>query len=206
MSHNIETRTYPENVDRRKVSDILDTYVSQRTIEEGGGGLPSNIRWLEREPICNSESEAEGKIKALDKGWYDCLAVRYYHSKNNGPVSSAALTNACETVNKAQKDYNTLKDTARAEFFNRKSEFVGCKNCGSKLSLIELKRLEKTNCPLCGGNLLSPTITDRLMKAHDKIVKAQKKQAAERAKAEAKRIKADKNREVRWLVKFEYHT
>ncbi len=208
MSHNIEYRDYPEKVDRVKITDALDDYVSHCTWREGGGGLPSEIRWLDREPIYGSREEAEERIETLDKGWYDCLAVRYRKSSKKGadPGNSSAVQKAFIAVKKAREDYLALKDKAQKDFFNRKSEFVGCRECGSKISLRHLKRAV---CPVCGKTLLSPTMADRIEKAQKRVVAMQEKHKDEYSKARKKSDelgRQDKSGEVRWLVKFEYHT
>ena len=77
MGHNIEYYEYPESVDKNKVYSELGTMVYYRCIQEGG--RLSAIRWLESSaPILNGRAAAEEYIKAYDKGWYDCLAVRFH--------------------------------------------------------------------------------------------------------------------------------
>lgn len=196
MSHNIKTRDYPENVNKRSVQDEWDHYAAMEDWQEGCSGV-SPIRWLENE-ICDSYEEAEDRIEKLDRGWYDCLAVKYRETE---PVrTSKARETAGKRVNQAQEHYNNLKKKVNDDFFACTSEFVGCKECGSKLAR---KRLNKPTCPLCGRNLLSETATTRLMNAHDKIIEAQERQQ-ECIKADEKRAK--KTGKLRWLVKVEYHT
>ena len=45
------------------------------------GGHLSKIRWIDSEP-CANEDEARIRIEHLDKGWYDCIAVKYYDAYN----------------------------------------------------------------------------------------------------------------------------
>lgn len=201
MSHEVKYYDYPEKINRKSVQETLDRYVAMEDYQEGCTGLSSPIRWLESISPCSSYEEAQDRIKANDKGWYDSLAVRYKITRAVMPTKG--MTNAADAVNKAQKAYNELKDKLNADFFGCTSEYVGCKECGSKLKRSLLK---KPNCPLCGRNLLSDTATTRLMNAKERIVNLQKRQKDEVLKEQKKAVKADKNAEVRWLVKIEYHT
>ncbi len=201
MSHEIRYFDYPENCNRKAVQAECNYLAAMDDWQEGCSGLCRDIRWLDNVPIYESYYEAFKTIDKLEKGDYDQLAVRYY---DNPPAeSSKGLQKAYGAVNAARANYNILKQRTDAMFWNRKSEFVGCKECGSKLRVSLLK---KTNCPLCGRNLLSETDTDRLMKAHDKIVEAQKKAKEAEKKDQARTQAKAKNRKVRWLVKIEYHT
>ena len=202
MSHVVKYFDYPESVNRNSVQAECDHLAAMDDWEEGCSGLNADIRWLEREPICNSYEEAEERIGQLDKGWYDQLAVRYYEAKDGVKKQSKAYENAVQMLTNANQAQQDLKVKIREAFFNRKSEFVGCKQCGSKLSI---KYLSKTNCPLCGRNLLSETDTDRLMKADQRRLEAQKRVTEEEKKDSLRIAKQAKNRQVRWLVKIEYH-
>ena len=200
MGHNVIYHDYPENVNRKAVQADMDHYAAMEDWQEGCLGVRP-IRWLDSQTICQNSDEAETLIDKLDRGNYDCLAVRYY--ENTPLQASKGSEKARNAVNEAQKAYNAAKVKIEAAFLGAKSEYVGCKECGSKLKRSLLK---KTNCPLCGRNLLSETDTTRLMNAHDRIVNAQKKQKEFIGKEQKKAEKAAKNRKVRWLVKVEYHT
>ena len=75
MGHTIQHYDYPGNADTKKVEQELENYVAKRCFQEGGH--LSKIRWIDSEP-CANEDEARIKIEHLDKGWYDCIAVKYY--------------------------------------------------------------------------------------------------------------------------------
>lgn len=200
MGHNIKLRDYPLSVNRKEVQAGWNNYAAHEDWQEGCSGV-SPIRWLDSEPICESYEEAEHRIEQLDKGWYDCLAVRYYETPPQ--TTTATLDRASVAVNNAQKAYNELKDKADRDFYNLESEYVGCKGCGSRL---KRNLLRHSYCPLCGESLLSKTMQDRIAKSHDRLQSTQKKQKEEQEKAQKRAAKAIKNREVRWLVKIEYHT
>ena len=79
MGHTIQHYDYPGNADTKKVEQELANYVAKRCFQEGGH--LSKIRWIDSEP-CANEDEARIKIEHLDKGWYDCIAVKYYDAYN----------------------------------------------------------------------------------------------------------------------------
>ena len=76
--HNIRYRDYEEKVNRKKVEKELNKIVAWESRYEGGGGLLTPVRWLDWEPICETDSDALELIRKRDMGWYDALAVRYY--------------------------------------------------------------------------------------------------------------------------------
>lgn len=62
-----------------------------------------------------------------------------------------------------------------------KAEFIGCKNCGSRLAKKYVKVVRKTcRCPLCGASLFSKTAQARIKSAEDRISKIEKELKAER--------------------------
>lgn len=197
--HNILTQSYPENVDKKKVQADWDHYAAMEDWQEGSTGV-SPIRWLDTDPK-NGLEKAEEYIREKDRGWYDCLAVRYYEDVVVKPTKS--MENAKAAKNAAEKHYAELQKKINDDFFNARSATVGCAECGSKLNR---KYLKKPTCPLCGRNLLSETATQRLMNAHDKIGAASAKVAQLYKSEKQKAEKAIKNRKVKWLVKIEYHT
>ena len=75
MGHTVTYYEYPETVDRKKIEADLSTYVEKECWQDGGH--MSKIRWFNDAP-CAIEDEAREKIGQLDKGWYDCLAVKFY--------------------------------------------------------------------------------------------------------------------------------
>lgn len=75
MAHNILMRDYENSVSRQKVQKAMDNYAAMEDWQEGCTGV-NPIRWIES-PVLTNREEAEKYIKAHDRGWYDCLAVRY---------------------------------------------------------------------------------------------------------------------------------
>lgn len=192
MSHNIEHYDYPEHVDKRIVDNNLNIHVKQATWAEGGGGLPSAIRWLDA--VCESYEDAEEYIKAHDKGWYDQLAVKYKeYPTTKETQTQKELEERCIKLEDMRNEY--IKEHS---IKNRKSEFIGCPNCGSK---IKVSFLRTEYCPVCKTDLRPKSTIDKIKK-YDERIKAAYKQLDENRRKSAMKYKP----KIRWLVKIEYHT
>lgn len=192
--HNIEFFEYSENVNRAKVQKDLDNYVAHADWQEGASGLPNPIQWKDGS-VYEDRDAAERAIEIADKSrWYNCMAVKFKEYPR--PKPSKELTELRERVRKARDAYTTLQQEVSIQ--NRKSEFIGCPNCGSSL---RREKLRSQNCPLCGVDLRSKTSLERLAKANERI-----------KDTEVQIIKKERELErkgkptVKWLVKIEYHT
>ena len=192
--HNIERYTYNENVDRKKVESELSTYVSHETWREGGGGLPSPIRWLDI--VCSNYEKALQYIEDHDKGWYDQLAVKFREYPKLEP-SKTMISLDERRKNELSKKVEYAKAHSVSTF---KAEYIGCPECGSKLKKALLRG---ENCPLCRAELRSKTTMETLKRYDNNVHELDEKIKAERLKMEQKNIaKAS----IKWLVKIEYHT
>jgi len=189
MSHNIQHYSYPENCDRAKVKAEIDHFVAMEDYQEGCTGLYRPIRWIET-TICGDYEEAIKTIVKLDRGDYDNVAVRYYNSL---PYSDAKT-----------KELQTKKDIAYAKYREAenvvypktvKAAYITCKVCGSKLSRT---RLAGNNCPLCKNSLCPDSFKEKVDAAKNRFTKASENLR--------KYVKSKAQKEVLWLVKFEYHT
>lgn len=192
--HNIEHYTYSENVNKSKVEAELNNHVSYETRREGGGGLNSPIRWIN--DICNSKEEAEVYIRNHDKGWYDQLAVMYREVPLGDPTKK--IQDLKTKLNETRTKYNEMQ--RKVVFQDFKSDFVGCKNCGSKLST---KYLKSNGCPLCGNDMRSQTTLNSLARLKEKGIALEQQLNEEVNKVRMKNVKKGT---IKWLVKIEYHT
>lgn len=109
MGHTIQYYDYPENTDKKKVEQELANYVAKRCFQEGGH--LSKIRWIDSEP-CANDDEAHEKIERLDKGWYDCIAVKYYDAYNVPETEKIKALRAANT-----QAYCKYKELASAFHF-----------------------------------------------------------------------------------------
>lgn len=189
MSHNVECFTYPKNVNKAKVQKDLDNYVAHVDWQEGCGGLYNKIRWLDSK-VYASHDEAIEAIERLDKGAYDQLAVLFYDVES---VRDDKVKDLQAKEIEARKEYERRDN----ELYPKKvtADYIGCKKCGSRLA----RKLLYTNfCPVCKGDFRSETALKSIEAAKAKWNKARDNVCAYIEK------KGKKN--VRWLVKIEYHT
>ena len=189
MGHNIEHYTYKENVSKKKIQAELDNYVKHCTWQEGGSGT-GGIRWIDH-VVCKNYEEAKEYIEKHDRGWYDCLAVRYYEYINAPDnVKLKELHDASQAaMNEWGKRDHALYPAALT------SSLITCKRCGSKLSR---EWLHKNVCPVCGVDLRPEHIMKSIEAAKNKYLRAHEKEEEYRQKHLKK--------EPYWLVKIEYHT
>lgn len=182
--HNIEYFDYKENIDQRKVINEVADYIN-RNGEYGG----EDIRWC-RETICSDRDEAKKWIEEHDKGWYDQLAVKYYSSINTKTAKTEELD---KKIKEAYDIYLQRNNACYPK--TRTSEFIGCGKCKSRLAS---KYLSGNFCPVCRTDLRPDTTLKAIAAAKTKWENAQK--------AKKEYIDKHSKKEVRWLVKIEYHT
>ena len=77
--HNIRHFDYHCTCSKKQVQKSIDNFVSREDYQEGAVGLPQPIRWIDR--LFPNRDEALDYIESHDRGWYDCLAVRYKKSR-----------------------------------------------------------------------------------------------------------------------------
>ena len=188
--HQICYDNFPISTPKERIEKVLN----DRAERDGdGGGLYARIRFVDL--TFDSEEEAGKYIQANDTGWYDQLAVKYRLQKDFKP--SKALSNLKARVAKAHTEYNNL--ACNFHFANHKSEFIGCKRCGSKISL---KYLRRNACPVCGFDMRPKTTLDKIEALKLNYDELQK---AAHDKEHEERMKSIKKAETFWLVKTEYH-
>ena len=189
MSHNIEYYSYPENCDRAKVKAEIDHFVAMEDYQEGCTGLYHPIRWIETEIYPDYETAVK-VIEKLDRRDYDNLAVRYMDYE---VYTDKKVEELQRKVWDAYKELNRRNNIIYASTV--KAAYITCKVCGSRLSRTHLMT---NKCLLCGADMRPDTLKKSVDTAKKKWETAQKNLVVYQRK------KAKKN--VRWLVKFEYHT
>lgn len=191
MGHVVNLRSYEESVSKEVIMEELDEEAIYES--DSRSGLPNSIRWLT--PVLNSYEEAEQYIEKNDRQWYDQLAVRYKYI----PIAKPSKTyKTLETkLDEAYKKYREADNLVAFKDF--KSEYVGCKHCGSKLNT---KYMKSNKCPLCHAEMRPQSTLDKIKHLHDKCQELEKKLKEEEDKL---RTKNAKNAEIYWLVKYEYH-
>lgn len=195
MGHVVRTEVYDENVDKKSVQSEWDAVARHAGYKEGASGLLSPIRWIDK--TLPDVEAAEAYIDSHDKGWYDQLAVKFLDYSEVKVKETKAYEKLVEKRIDAIRRMNDLEHTFH--FANVKSAFIGCKNCGSKISS---KYLRTNYCPVCNYDMRPETVQERIKKARQNAKELEKKLAEEQRKMEKKQKKSAK---VRWLVKVEWH-
>lgn len=188
MSHNIKHATYPENVNKNKVQKEWDHYVKMEDWQEGSGGLPNKIRWIE-DTIYASRSDAYAAIAKMDKGWYDQLAVKFYESDID--PSDHHWIDLNERMAAATKELENRKNILYPATLQ--SNLITCKNCNSKLARTYLN---SNFCPVCNTDLRPESMKTSIKAAKSKY---------DHRVSEIEKYKS-RHKKVNWLVKIEYHT
>lgn len=194
MGHEIITYTHDVGTSKIEMNRIAHETAIYRS--DSRSELPSDIRFID--VVCKDIKEAEAKIESLDDGWYDQLAVKYYEYKK--VKETRKIEQLRERISREETSLKKYKEDNHLS--NRKSDFVGCTGCGSK---VHKKYIDKDNwnyncCPLCRTNLSSNTLKESLEKKSDNI-----EQLTERL---AKEIDANNKKgkpTLKWLVKTEFH-
>lgn len=183
--HNIGYLSKPEKCDRRAILwDIKDI------AEQDGDGYSGPLKWHDEVKPLESREAAEEWIKAHDKGWYDDHAVRYYdYSQVKDTKKVLELRQRCRDVYDKQIAYEKAHSVKTF-----KANLITCPKCGSKLSVYHL-RSEK--CPLCYTDLRSKTTLETIANYEKRRADIGKQIEDEKRKGKG---------EVRWLIKYEYHS
>lgn len=174
--------------DKKKAEAYIDDYVRHAS---DSGSLYFPIKYIDR--VFDSYQDASDYIESIATHDYDELAVKYKDYKKTEP--SKKYIAAQEKVREAHNKYYALADAFH--FADHTSEYIGCKNCGSKISR---KYLRSNYCPVCRTDMRPASTLSRLNSlnaAWDKAVNDLK--AIERSED------AKKPYEEHWLIRIEYH-
>lgn len=189
MGHAVEYFTTDK---RGEIMAIAKEYASLNVDRgENPSGSYHGRMTIHDTPICESYEDAYDKIESWDNGWYDDHAVQYKDKSSLEPTK-AMLANKKRAI-KLIEDKRAYEE--KHDLRARKSEYIGCKTCGSKLAL---KYLRGNMCPLCGTDLRADYVVERIAKYNADY----KKLSAQYAEMEKKQ----KGKcPIRWLVKVEVH-
>lgn len=204
MGHNINYITADRNVKKSSVLAEIDYEVEHVDWEEGGR-YHGNLTWHD-DKVYPDEAAAHKAIEEFDNGWYDDHAVLFHdtHAVEQKP------TKKLETLRKRLENEKQKRDDyiASHRVTDRKSEFMGCPTCGSKINLRYMSKNVRYGysdhlCPVCRGELRSKTVVDRIEKFEAKIeeLKGQIKD-----EEQSMSLKVSSKAPVKWLIKYEYHS
>lgn len=151
-----------------------------------------HVQW---DTVYACRQDAEDAIGRMDKGFYDDHAVLFYD------VDSLKPTAAMNAIKRRQNETAEKREALIADshaWTGRKSKYVTCEDCGSKLNVDRLRSMRTCTCPLCRNDLRSETVLNRIKAYDEKIKELRGKYAKEMKKLKSK---AD----VKWMVKMEVH-
>lgn len=149
--------------------------------------------------IFETRDDAESFLLKF-RGDYKDVAV-IYKDRDEKAITSSKIKKMEEKRKKIIEDW---KEYERKNWLsNRKSKTVACPKCKSVLNIEYMTRSveSKHHCPICGEELLSKTVTDRIKKYNSDLIELDKKIATETRNIAIK----TKKFELRWLVKAEVH-
>lgn len=185
MGHAVNYYSVEKRSDVLKIAREHAMHYTDR--EENPNGSYHENMTIHDDIVCNSYEEAEAMIDSLDKGFYDDHAVRY--KVETEPTKQMLAEKARgEKIMQSKLEYED-----KHSLFNRKSKFVGCKNCESKLSL---EHLTDYKCPVCGVDLRADYIVERIKKYMDDYKESLRRYNDLKDKQKSKTM---------WLVKVEVH-
>lgn len=180
--HERQFWSYPINVSQTKV---LKEVQYRADLEGDHKGQVKGIAWSSL--IFPNFDKAQEYLLNCGKN----MAVQYKDLPKEEPK---AVQTAREKVKETEHKY--FDADRKFHFENVKSEFIGCKKCGSKINRTYLK---KNYCPICNNDLRPNTTLEKIGK-----YKAEWEKAKNNLNEEINKAKA-KNCEMKWLVSFEYH-
>ena len=195
MSHVVNYFNYKDvfvnaKAKRAKIQAWCDRKAATENYMEGGTGLGSPIQWRDDlTPFKNQEAAGAYVEEMSQKYSYLEIAVPYYKPGKR----TKAIEALEEKLQKATRECAEMDDQIYYTPATIKSQFITCKECGSKLSV---KHLGRNTCPVCGHDLRPDTFHNRMNKMREKI-SALAGQISDCTKSPKK--------EKWWLVKIEYH-
>lgn len=207
MGHAIDYMTFDRKTPRKKMLEAVEVWAKNNcdplelsedgnvwNIDVYGGTLNGDRAWHEG-TVYSCRQDAEDAITRMDKGFYDDHAVLFYD------VDSLKPTAAMSAIKRRQDETEKKRGALIADsltWAGRKSKYVTCEDCGSRLNVECLRSMRTCVCPLCRKDLRSKTILDRLKAYEEKVKELDGKYVEEMKKLKAKAT-------VKWLVKMEVH-
>lgn len=195
MGHSTQHYTFDLKRSRKDIESIVNE--DARENSDNHSELSSFIRFLENK-IYEDREEAEMAIERFDKGWYDQLAVQFNDFEK--VKDTKQIINLMDRIEKSRTAIVDYK--AKNSIKLRKTQFVGCTKCGSKINkeYISDRGHSWNKCPLCGEDLTSDTIKNSIINKEKNVDDLRVEYNKLRKINEKKGKKS-----VKWLVKTEYH-
>ena len=184
--HNICYRMFSGNVSRETITSEVREIVSN-----SGDGYGTERITFHSSTVCDDYESAAAFLNDRANGFYPGTAVQYYDVSGVVSKKIQELLAKIGEVQDAKHEYIAAHSVTKFA-----ADFIGCKQCGSKLSRAHLKN---DICPVCRNDLRSATTLERIVRYDEKTKELQNKLRQERIKGKDKAA-------VRWLVRYEYHS
>lgn len=186
MGHTIQHFTFPVKTKKQDIIAECSDYANRN------GDYADQIEGIrfKENTTYDCYEDAEKAIESMDNGWYDNIAVKYKDVSNMTSAKIEDIRRRIKETHEKKVAYAMAHDISTF-----KSQYIGCKKCGSKLSK---DYLHGYYCPLCRNDLRSETTINTLNGYDEKIKSLQKQELEEQKKQKDKAP-------IMWLVKFEYH-
>jgi len=207
MGHAVDYMTFDRKTPRKTMRACVEDWAKHNVdpyehSEDGNiwnidvydGTLNGDRAWHE-DMVYACRQDAEDAITRMDKGFYDDHAVLFYD------VDSLKPTAAMNAIKRRQDETEKKREALIADshaWTGRKSKYVTCEGCGSRLNVERLRSMRTCTCPLCRNDLRSETVLNRIKAYDEKIKELRGKYANEMKKLKSKAA-------VKWLVKMEVH-
>lgn len=187
MGHCINYIVVDKDTSKQEV--LADIEAASAYDNHGYSNYSGGMKWHE-DKVYADYAQAKEAICLMNNGWYDDHAVLFHDCENLENSVTRRLAKQIEDAKEKMREY-----IAANHVTSRKSAFIGCPRCQSKLSR---KHLRSDLCPVCRTDLRSATVLGRIQGYKDKIFEWEKKILDEKKKL-------GKTAPVKWLVKYEYH-
>ena len=195
MGHAISYYDFKYETSTKHITECLED-IARR--DGDAGGLYYGIQFKSITPF-ESREKAYEYIQKIDKD-YANICVPYLDYPNI-KVDESKLKELNDKYVALHNEYYGRRDRQFYTTETVKSQYLGCKECGSRLAV---KYLHGNRCPLCGAEMRPETEMKRLEALKARFDKAGDELAKARAKEEEKAKKGVKPTKM-WLCKIEYH-
>lgn len=202
MGHQIGYLTFEK--DATKYDILAEIY--ERALA-GDGYDDTQMHW-HRDKTYDSYESAMAAIDDMDRGDYDDHAVLFLeYPDDEVEAPNKTEVQARESLAAAKEALSRYVDAHHV--YRRKSEFIGCMACGSKLARTHLgpnQRHRLDICPVCGADLRPPSTLERERALKERVSRAEQKvRTLERRRYERWHKQCKNRAKTMWLVKYEFH-
>lgn len=178
--------------DKSKVKSSWGSLCEEDAYDSGSGAYAGNATTMGKNPqfydkAFDSEAEAYQWVMDNHRKRGQPYACSFYLPKETSTAKQKRIDKAKEKLNAAKRKKLDWMNAEIDSFASRKSAFIGCKCCGSKLSRDWMSK-EWTKgrqsiyywgfpamptCPICKESLLSETAKGRLERLNQKVLEAE---------------------------------